>query len=81
MTMSRVPMNVRVRTYIDMRDVSRKRVALNMGVSESKLSLMLSGKRRMTVDDYEALCNAMAVDPKLFYETGESVAPDSTQPA
>ncbi|MEA4899291.1 MAG: helix-turn-helix transcriptional regulator [Christensenellaceae bacterium] len=60
-------MHDRVRTYIDDRCVSRKLIAINMGITESKLSLILNGKRRMTVDDYELICTAMAVDPRSFY--------------
>jgi hypothetical protein len=41
-----------------------------MGIPESKLSLILNGKRRMTVDDYESICRAMAVDPARFYQAG-----------
>ena len=60
-------MHEKVRGYIEMRDLSQKIIAANMGISESRLSLMLNGKRRMTVDDYIDLCRAMAVDPRFFY--------------
>lgn len=64
-----VPMHERVRNYINQNDLSRKTIALNMGITESKLSLILNGKRRMTVDEYMMICNAIAVDPRKFYET------------
>lgn len=57
-----------VRSYIDRRGVSRKIVAANMGITESKLSLILNGKRRMTIEDYNDVCKAMAVDPRFFYD-------------
>lgn len=59
----------RVRDYIDERGLSRRIIAANMGVTESKLSLILNGKRKLTVDDYESMCRAMAVDPARFYHT------------
>jgi transcriptional regulator with XRE-family HTH domain len=57
----------RIKQYIDDRGLSQKIIAANMGETESRLSLLLNGKRRMTVDDYEAICRAMAVDPAKFY--------------
>ena len=62
------PMFERLREYIDSGCVKRKLVAENAGITESQLSLMLTGKRRISVDDYELLCKAMSVDPKRFYE-------------
>ena len=59
-------MPTRLRQYIDGQGLSRKLIAANMNVSESKLSLMLNGKRRITVDEYFDLCKAMAVDPRKF---------------
>lgn len=62
-------MHKRVKQYIDQHGLSQKIIAANMGVSEPRLSLLLNGKRRMTVDDFEAICRAMAVDPARFYQT------------
>ncbi len=56
-----------VRAYIDDHGLCRKYIAANMGISDSRLSQLLNGKRRMTVDDYVALCRAIAVDPRTFY--------------
>jgi transcriptional regulator with XRE-family HTH domain len=60
-------MHERVKQYISDRGLSQKIIAANMGIPEPKLSLILNGKRRMTVDDYELICRAMAVDPARFY--------------
>lgn len=62
------PMHEKLRQYIEINKVSRKLISENSGFDESKLSQMLNGKRRITVDDYVNLCKAMAVDPKRFYE-------------
>lgn len=66
-------MHERVKRYIGDRGLSQKIIASNMGIPESKLSLILNGKRRMTVDDYESICRAMAVDPARFYQAGINV--------
>ena len=58
----------RVRAYVVEKELSQKLIAKNMNISEGRLSLMLNGKRRMTVEDYLNLCNAMAVSPIKFLE-------------
>ena len=63
------PMYIRVRNYINTQPVCRKQVAINMGISESKLSMLLSGKRRLTVDEYINLCSAISVSPMFFFNT------------
>lgn len=76
------PVYQRLRRYIDCEArLSRKQVALNAHISEPRLSLILSGKRGLQVDDYVALCLAIAVDPARFVraETGKE-APCETQP-
>ena len=57
MESAQTPTFERVRHYIDdVAQLSRKQVAANMGFTESKLSLLLSGKRKMSVDEYGGLC-------------------------
>ena len=64
--MERTPIHERVRGYILEQSISQKQIAENMHVSEAKLSLMLNGKRRMTVDDYISICKAISVSPNRF---------------
>lgn len=70
----KVPMHERVRAYVDANGLSRKLIAANMHISESRLSLILNGKRRMTVDDYENICKAIAIDPAKFYYSEQPAA-------
>ena len=63
-------MHERVKRYVDERGLSQRLIAENMGIPESTLSRILNGNRRMTVDDYEGICKAMAVDPARFYKSG-----------
>ena len=69
MTAERPPIHERIRHYIDdIAQLSRKQVALNLGVSESKLSLMLAGRRRIAIEEYEKLCTVLAVKPDRFLQ-------------
>lgn len=62
-----MPVYEKVRHYIDdVACLSRKQVAYNMGISESKLSLMLSGKRKISIEEYAKLCKVLAVKPSRF---------------
>ena len=58
--------------------LSHKLVAINAGMTESKLSRILAGSRRMTLDDYESICNAVAVDPGRFFEKKRSDSIETT---
>jgi transcriptional regulator with XRE-family HTH domain len=64
--MDQITIRERVREYIVGKDLSQKIIAENMNTSEARLSLMLTGKRRMTVDDYLAICKAISVPPTRF---------------
>lgn len=66
-------MSERVKRYINEREISQKLIAANMGIPESRLSLILNGKRRMTVEDYEGICRAMAIDPTHFFMSSAPV--------
>ena len=62
------PVYQRIRRYVDEQGISRKQMAISMGISESKLSLMLNGGRRLTVDEYLLACKALSVPPLKFLE-------------
>ena len=57
-----------VRDYISEAGISQKLIAQNANMSEGKLSLVLSGKRKMTVNDYLDICKAIAVPPTKFLQ-------------
>ena len=56
----------RIRDYVTEKKLSQKLIAENMNTSEARVSMMLNGKRKMTVDDYISLCKAIAVPPTKF---------------
>jgi len=62
------PIYRKLRRYVDAQGISRKQMAISMGISESKLSLLLSGGRRLTVDEYLLACKALAVPPQKFFD-------------
>lgn len=62
------PIYKRLRRYVDEQGISQKQMAISMGISESKLSLMLNGSRRLTVDEYISACKALAVPPQKFFD-------------
>lgn len=55
-----------IKDYVTEKRLSQKQIAENMDITEPRLSLMLNGKRKMTVDDYISLCKAIAVPPTKF---------------
>ena len=55
-----------IKDYVTEKRLSQKQIAKNMDITEPRLSLMLNGKRKMTVDDYLSLCKAIAVSPTKF---------------
>lgn len=58
--------------YVIANGLSRKVIAANMKISEPRLSLMLNGKRRLTIEDYVSFCNAIAVSPMRFIRNNVS---------
>ena len=61
----------KVREHIRRMEVRQGWLARRMGVSEGALSLMLTGKRRMTADELERLCAILCVSPEMFVKPEE----------
>ena len=64
--MEKATISERMRAYVNEKGISQKLMAENMGESEAMVSMMLNGKRKMTVDDYVRACKAIAVSPTKF---------------
>ena len=64
--MEKSSISERIKDYVNEKQLSQKLIAENMNTSEARISLMLNGKRKMTVDDYISLCKAIAVSPAKF---------------
>ena len=56
----------RIKKYLD--DTGRKQAWLSKktGITAAKLNLALSGKRKMTFEEYALICGALGVDTNKF---------------
>lgn len=63
------PIYKQLQEYVTANGLSQKVIAANMGCTESQVSLILNGKRRLTVEDYLLFCRAIAVSPTRFIPT------------
>lgn len=63
------PVYEAMREYVLANDLSQKVIALNMNCTEAQISLLLNGKRRLTVDEYLNFCRAISVSPVKFLPT------------
>ena len=56
----------RVREHIRQMKVQQNWLSKRMCMSEGALSLILAGKRKMTVDELERMCAILCVPPDAF---------------
>lgn len=64
-----VPIWERMRRYIDdVAGISRKQLAANLGITESQISLILSGKRALKLEEYVRICKTLSVKTSRFLE-------------
>lgn len=50
-----------IREYVEVNKIPRKQLASKINMAESKLSQTLNGKRKMSVDEYVSICEALCV--------------------
>ena len=63
-----IAMHERLHEYVIRNCISQKALALDTKVTQAKLSQLLNGKRRLTVEDYQRICCALHIDPRFFFE-------------
>lgn len=61
-----IPVYKRLHMYMVRNDIRQKTVSADAGMTQAKLSQLLNGRRRMTVDDYLLICQALNRDPRFF---------------
>lgn len=61
----------RVREHIRQMRVKQNWLSKRMHMSEGALSLILAGKRKMTVDELEQMCAILCVPPDAFVRPEE----------
>lgn len=63
--------HTRVKEHLSKMQVKQNWLARRMNISESSLSMILAGKRRMTVDELECLCAVLCVPVSTFVKPDE----------
>ena len=56
----------RLAEYIEQNGIMRKHIAEKCGMTKTKISEILNGKRELKADDLEKICNAINADPNKF---------------
>lgn len=54
--------------YLKSKGISQAYVSRKTGISYSKLSLVLTGRRRLSIEDYELICGALDVPAGSFIQ-------------
>lgn len=62
----------RLDKYIQSMGFKQTTIAQKVGLSKSKMSLILCGKSPLTADTLEDICRAMNVTPETIYRINES---------
>ena len=57
-----------IRMYLQGHGIKQTFIAEKCGWSKQKMSCIVNGKSKMTVEDYQALCRAIGVPYELFLE-------------
>lgn len=52
-----------VKEYMAEKGIKQKSIAEKIGMNPNSFSAMLSGKRKLYVDEYIVICKALEVDP------------------
>ena len=56
----------RMREFIDKRHLKQSSIAQDMGIKESTLSMMLHGKRNITLENFRRFCCSVNARPEEF---------------
>lgn len=57
---------IKIKAYIDERDITQIELSKKTGIPPSKLNLSLSGKRRLTFTEYQVICWVLGVGVDQF---------------
>ena len=60
-----------IQRAIEDRGVKQKHIAEKIGVTEPTFCAMLSGNRKISVDEFFGICEALFMDPDSLYHYGE----------
>lgn len=60
-----------IRAYLQDHGIKQTFIAEKCGWSKQKMSHIVNGKSKMTVEDYQTLCRAIGVPYELFLEDNQ----------
>ena len=63
-----------IRDYIDSNNIPQNRLAERAGMNEVQLCRSLSGKRKLTVEEYANICDALCVPLERFIRQSAQVS-------
>lgn len=55
-----------IKSYLDDNYISQKLIVAETGMTQNAVSLSLSGKRKLTADEYISICQALNVPLETF---------------
>lgn len=59
---------LKIKGYLDDKGISQAHISRETGIAPVKLNLALNGKRRLTFEEYAAICCALSVNTDYFLE-------------
>lgn len=63
----------KIKQYLLDNGISQTHVARESGISLPAMSAILSGNRRLTAEEYVAICNALRVSVSTFTQDGHDL--------
>lgn len=72
---------IQIKEYIESRGMTQTFLSEKSGVPTVKLNLILNGKRKITLDEYERVCWALGVDVGKFLSPRPPVTLKDPTPA
>ena len=62
-----------LKEYLDSHGIKQAFIAEQCGWSKQKVNCIISGKQRMTVEDFSNICNAIGAPYELFLNATKNV--------
>lgn len=64
----------KIRQYIERKGISQAAIARKAGMTKQAMSTSLRGMRKLSAEEYVAICDALGVGTDYFAEGGEEGA-------
>ncbi len=58
----------KIKDYLDEKGISQSFISNKTGIGTVKLNLALNGNRRLTIEEYVAICKALELDTNTFLQ-------------